>query len=225
MMKKIISVGLAAVVSVLASGGVNAQKTDDLSKLGPRLYKTIKAHQERKAAHGSTTVRERKTHEEKVRIIIQASRTQEALEALRSRGYPIEMTYKKLIQVSVPLSAVEEIVKIPSIRSAKLPPILKEHAITSEGLPLVRIPAWHSRGVTGQGVKVAIMDRGFQGYDALLGTELPSDPTVRSFRQDGVINGISDHGTACAEIVYDVAPEADLYLVNFSTLPELGNAV
>ena len=224
-MKKIFSTVFVFLVLMSAPVAVDAEKGDPMSKLGPRLYKMVKAHQEKKAADDSNTARERKTDEEKVRIIIEASRTQEALEALRSRGYAIETTYKKLIQMSVPLSAVEEIVKIPSIRSAKLPPILKEHAVTSEGLPLIRVPAWHSRGLTGEGVKVAVMDRGFQGYDALLGTELPSAPKVRSFRQDGVINGISDHGTACAEIVYDVAPEADLYLVNFSTIPELGNAV
>src|SRR5947207_14401248 len=33
------------------------------------------------------------------------------------------------------------------------------------------------------------------------------------------------HGTACAEIVYDMAPGATLYLVNFTTEVDLGNAI
>ena len=34
-----------------------------------------------------------------------------------------------------------------------------------------------------------------------------------------------DHGTACAELILDVAPQADLYLYNFETISELNNAV
>ena len=45
--------------------------------------------------------------------------------------------------------------------------------------------------------------------------------TVKSFREDGNISGgglpldYQLHGTACAEIIHDVAPDAKLYLVNF----------
>jgi parallel beta-helix repeat protein len=225
MVKKIVPIVLILVFCVFALRTANAQKTADLSKLGPRLYKMVKAHQEKKAAEPFTRMQERRPDEEKVTIIMEASRPEEASEALRSRGFVIETTYKRFIQVSLPLSAIEEIIKIPAVRSAKLPMLLNEHAITSEGLPLIRVPVWHSRGLTGEGVKVAVLDRGFQGYDALLGSELPNSLTVRSFRYDGVIDGISDHGTACAEIVHDVAPEADLYLVNFKSFLELGNAV
>jgi len=37
--------------------------------------------------------------------------------------------------------------------------------------------------------------------------------------------GTSVHGTGCAEIVYDIAPEAQFYLANFDTEVEWGNAV
>ena len=39
------------------------------------------------------------------------------------------------------------------------------------------------------------------------------------------IDGPTSHGTACAEIVHDMAPEATLYLVNFGNSVELANAV
>ena len=76
---------------------------------------------------------------------------------------------------------------------------------------------WQGQGYNGQGTKVAIVDLGFQGYEDLLGTELPDSVVARSFRADGDITGGGEvHGSGCAEIVHDVAPSAQLYLINFS---------
>ncbi|GAG09823.1 unnamed protein product, partial [marine sediment metagenome] len=75
-----------------------------------------------------------------------------------------------------------------------------------------------------ENVKVCILDIGFQGYEALLGSELPSSVVAMSFRADGDLY-VSDHGTACAEIVHDMAPDAELLLVNFNTDVEHHNAV
>jgi subtilisin family serine protease len=69
------------------------------------------------------------------------------------------------------------------------------------------------------------LDIGFDGYQQLLGNELPSQVVTRSFRADGDISAGEKHGTACAEIVHDMAPEAKLYLVNFSNDVEHYNAV
>ena len=77
----------------------------------------------------------------------------------------------------------------------------------------------------GQAAKVCILDVGFQGYEALLGTELPASTEAVSFRADGDIEANSPHGTACAEIVHDMAPNARLVLVNFGTDVEQHNAV
>jgi hypothetical protein len=77
-------------------------------------------------------------------------------------------------------------------------------------------------GLTGAGVKVAIVDLGFFGYQSKLGNELPSTVTVRSFRADeNIAPGNQPHGTAVAEIVHEMAPAAELYLVNFNTEMEL----
>jgi subtilisin family serine protease len=48
---------------------------------------------------------------------------------------------------------------------------------------------------------------------------------ARSFRQDQDISVDEVHGTACAEIVHDMAPNAELFLVNFSTSLEMLEAV
>ncbi len=75
-------------------------------------------------------------------------------------------------------------------------------------------------------MKIAILDQGFAGYPDLQASgELTSTVIVRSFRADGIIDGITDHGTACAEIIYDIAPGAEYYFVTYDTYTEFEVAV
>ena len=99
---------------------------------------------------------------------------------------------------------------------------------TTEGLAVINGPAWHSTGLRGAGVKVAIIDGGFKGYPGLRGTELPAAVTVKNFvdgESDGQVDGTTEHGTACAEIVHDIAPDATLYLAKINTDIDLQEAV
>lgn len=86
------------------------------------------------------------------------------------------------------------------------------------------VDRWRAAGFTGHRVKVAVLDTGFDGYQDALGTALPRQVVARSFRADGRIGG-SDHGRRAAEVVAAIAPNATLYLVNFSTVTELNAAV
>jgi hypothetical protein len=75
-------------------------------------------------------------------------------------------------------------------------------------------------------VKVAVIDLGFKDYAQLKGQgELPANLETHSFRKDGDIQAGDPHGTACAEIVYDMAPGVKLYLLNISDELEFGQAV
>jgi hypothetical protein len=100
---------------------------------------------------------------------------------------------------------------------------------TTEGLAAMNGTDWHTAGTLGAGTKVAIIDGGFQGYISLLGTDLPTTVTVKNFvdgQTDGDVNtsgGI--HGLACAEIVHDIAPQAQLYLAKIATALDLQEAV
>lgn len=84
---------------------------------------------------------------------------------------------------------------------------------------------WRTAGFTGYGVKVAVVDFGFAGYEGFLANGLPRNVRTRSFRADGDLQARDDHGTSAARIVSSIAPEADLYLVNFSSVSELSAAV
>jgi subtilisin family serine protease len=100
--------------------------------------------------------------------------------------------------------------------------------VTTEGLAVINGPAWHAAGFQGAGVKVGIIDGGFAGYPGLLGSDLPAAVTVKNFVDgeiDAQVDGTTPHGTACAEIIHDLAPQATLYLAKINTDVDLQEAV
>ena len=138
-----------------------------------------------------------------------------------------------LIQGWLPLHALDKVSANPQVDFLRIPEQVTTFDLdvgtyTTEGLAVINGPAWHSAGIQGAGVKVAIIDGGFSGYPALLGSDLPGTVTVKNFvdgETDGQVDGTTPHGAACAEIVYDIAPQATLYLVKIGTDIDLQEAV
>ncbi|MFN3346871.1 MAG: S8 family serine peptidase, partial [Candidatus Bipolaricaulaceae bacterium] len=98
-------------------------------------------------------------------------------------------------------------------------------AVTSEGASLVGAPAFHAQGIRGAGVKIAVIDVGFAGLSQSQARgDLPYGLVTRDFTGTGMETGLT-HGTAVAEIVYDVAPAATLYLLKIANEVDLDNAV
>ncbi|MHB8159422.1 MAG: S8 family serine peptidase [Thermoleophilia bacterium] len=140
-------------------------------------------------------------------------------------GAIIETTHDGLIQAEVPVENLQQLAADPSISYIREPKKPTAFMTTSEGVADIGADTWQSAGNNGAGVKVAVLDPGFSGYSQLVASgELPASVITRSFSGD-ISGGGETHGAACAEIVYDTAPGAQLYLVNFSTDVELGNAV
>jgi len=97
----------------------------------------------------------------------------------------------------------------------------------SEGVYFINADLVHYKGITGKGVKVAVLDFAFTNNDKI------SDNIVggKLFRQ-GLGNQLSQnfeheasHGTAVAEIITDVAPDVELYLYTMETDIEFAEAV
>jgi hypothetical protein len=141
-------------------------------------------------------------------------------------GGRVETSYGNDVQSLVPIDAIIQLSEDAQVSKIRLPLKPRTCAITSEGVYKTGADAWqgltpfHGPNV----VKVAILDLGFTGYEGLLGTELPASVTAKSFRSDLRLD-TNVHGTACAEIVHDMAPDAQLYLVNFNTDTEQHQAV
>lgn len=156
-------------------------------------------------------------------INMRASLVKKQVESL---GGKVETSYRQLVQSVVPLSALGALADFQAVKYLRLP--LKPHlCVTSEGVSKTGADQYHSLEPyhSLQQAKVCILDLGFQGYQDLLGSELPSTVTTRSFRADGSITANEVHGTACAEIVHDMAPDAELWLVNFSSDVEHRHAI
>lgn len=139
-----------------------------------------------------------------------------------------------LLQAWLPPGALESLAAVDGVGQIRRPATIQWYAplavgsATTEALAAMNAGAWHDQGYTGQGIKIGIIDGGFAGYQALLGTDLPAVVTAATF-VDGEtladVDGTIAHGTACAEIVHDVAPGAALYLAKIQTNVDLAEAV
>jgi PKD domain/Subtilase family len=109
-------------------------------------------------------------------------------------------------------------------------------AVTSQGVARIGADALQATGLLGAGVKIAVLDQAFGAtsrLDSLAGSELP--PLDRQHRQSfDATYGLagrdynansSRHGEFVSEIVYDIAPDADYWFVNYHTPDEFQQAV
>ncbi len=101
-------------------------------------------------------------------------------------------------------------------------------ALQTQALAYMNVPEYHSANIKGAGIRVAVLDIGYAGLDARIGEgELPADVVRLTYNgtTGALSSGVDDgsditachdpqpHGTAVAEIIHDIAPEATLYLV------------
>jgi hypothetical protein len=166
-------------------------------------------------------------HDDQIRVIVEArpSRGTDAAEAVAFRGGHVERMRGDLVQALVPVSMLRDLASSVSVGFVRLP-YERVPLVTGQGVAVINAEAWHAAGLTGSGVKVAILDLGFQGYSGLLGTELPAFVVTHSCCADGDLTGGGEvHGAAVAEVVHEVAPDAQLYLVNFNTDVEYAECV
>ena len=127
------------------------------------------------------------------------------------------------IEAYVPVSllpAASEREGVVSIRTI-LPPMPAQGTVVSEGVGLHGAAAWHDAGYKGESIRIGIIDVGFQGFQSLMGTELPSTVEARCYTGVGVFTSSADdcengvkHGTAVAEAAFDIAPGATYYIAN-----------
>ncbi len=132
---------------------------------------------------------------------------------------------KSLMRISVPSSSLLAVSELPGVRFVRKPHRPHSQQETwSEGRRLIKAYDNYYAGVRGQGIKVAVIDEGFKGADELFGLgEMPAFWWM-DYTGEGIYAGEEVHGTACAEIVHDMAPEAELTLLKVDDLVDLENA-
>lgn len=122
------------------------------------------------------------------------------------------------------LTIAEHILQHTGIAFMRPPAVPQALAVASEGVALTGAGAYHASGLKGRGVKIAVIDLGFAGLSAAQARgELPSSVQKIDYTGTGLESGTS-HGTAVAEIIYDMAPEAELYLMKIADEVDLEQA-
>ena len=144
------------------------------------------------------------------------------------------------IEAYVPVSLLASASQQEGVISIRtiIPPEPAQGVVVSEGVAAHGVPAWHAAGLKGQGVKIGIIDTGFQGFQSLMGTELPASVEVRCYPDMGVFTAnLADctdskdsesrrlHGTAVTETIFDIAPEAIYYIANTRSEGDLQTTV
>ena len=163
-----------------------------------------------------------------MQVVVEAvpGREAEAAAAVQGVGGRIEYIFSNLIQAMVPFAALEALAESDTVMMVRRPHHAWAHAVT-EGATLSGAQSWQQAGLTGSGVKVGIVDAGFDGYQALVGRELPplSRVVYRDFSSLTCTGSPScRHGTAIAEIIYDLAPDSTLYLAEAASELEIISA-
>ncbi len=161
-------------------------------------------------------------------LFLQERPSKQIVEHLKTLGFEIESCQGKRIQVRASSSLLRRVANWKEVDYVRAPIVARAQEVVSAAVEATGADVLHSAGLSGKGVKIGIIDLGFYGYDLLLGSELPETVTRKNFRHD--FCGFSfcpsqSHGTAVAELVHDLAPNAKLYFVSISTTGELIDAI
>ena len=141
------------------------------------------------------------------------------------------------LEAFVPVDILGPLSEMPSVRQVRPIVLPQEHLgeALSEAAELHGAIAWNRYGYMGSGVKVGIIDLGFSGITGLVGSELPTN--IRSRCYSLFFGAVADdleycdltartvHGTAVAETIADIAPDATLYIADVSTNGDVRDAV
>ena len=141
-----------------------------------------------------------------------------------------------ILQCWLPPSALQSAADSPFVNYVRTPAYIQMYetlnlgAETTQGVTASNADAWQSAGLTGSGVKVMVIDGGFQGWESLVAVgELPTTTVAQTFIYGESYASINTsggtHGSACAEIVADMAPGIQLYLAKIQTNADLPEAV
>ncbi len=147
-----------------------------------------------------------------------------------------------LVQARVPAESLEDLAAIAGVQAVRPPvdinvvdaaPLPRAGSVPGQPVGKTLADQWHAAGITGAGINVGIIDV-FEstGWNAAVASgDVPNiNLATQSFCLASgtactIFQGASRHGNAVAEIVHDMAPGANLFLVYVQTTSDLRAAV
>jgi len=156
--------------------------------------------------------------------------TPQKLSEIQNLG-KVEVNKQGKIQLLVPVDKISQLSEISSVQSSRPPMMPTQNVIIqSEGVPSINADLVQDSGVTGNGIKIAVLDFGFDVTNNEIKNNIFDSKSFRHDFDNSLIPvaGVGHdnvHGTAVAEIIVDVAPDVELYLYSFGTELEFIDAV
>ncbi|MCL4250730.1 MAG: S8 family serine peptidase [Anaerolineae bacterium] len=176
-----------------------------------------------------------------VTVITVNAQIAEAIKAsARGLGGEITAEYDRWFDAQLPITALVDVASLPGVslvqplarvyllddsvptgdvQNDAYEPLAGSHL--TQGVAASNANAWHTAGINGAGVWVAILDS-FTNIAGLQSSgELPSGPCLTIL---GTLQS-SSHGSAVAEIVHDMAPGACLILVSPTSATQMASRI
>ena len=187
--------GLLAAAGAAASGASPLGRARELLHPAANPTKVAKLDSRLAALHAGS-----------VRVELLASHPARARAAVAHHGGRVEEAYGRVIEALVPAKSLLALARSRDIRVVREPVRPVPDAVRGQGVASTGAALWHKAGVRGDGVKIAVVDVGFAGYRRSQGTgDLPESAVKVDFCGPGGFDA-TDHGTAVAEIVNEMAP-------------------
>jgi len=235
------------IVTLCMCSIVNAQSIGDTianDQPHPRIEDALKRlHDQHKKAPAAArqyarekAIRVRDQDEVTVFIMAEPGKTADAIDrkALKAYGAKIIKGADGVLKVRIPIDKTTEIAdNVKGISLIRLPDKPHAQSYQSEGVSLTGAVSYQSAGYTGAGVKVAVLDLDFSELHAAISQgELPDTIVAVDCSEESCTTvsspydnlGTDKHGTAVAEIIHDMAPGAQLYLIKIEDRLDLVTA-
>ena len=203
---------------------VSEKKDLKYPNLGSHLSDLVAWVEDGEAPAGEAAEEASIHREESVAVTIHLSdNVAEVVTFLEDNGGDPRNVGEDYIEAYVPVALLGPVSEQPGVIRVReiVPPEPDYGPITSQGVQAHGSAAWNQVGYSGQGVKVGIIDIGFEGFSDLMGSELPSTVVARCYTDIGQFSSsVADcdaddvHGTAVAESLIDIAPAVSLYIAN-----------
>ena len=171
-------------------------------------------------------LRAEKNNKSFVTVILESDRATDInTRLLGTYGAYMPYSHGRLHEVRIPVTgALPLLSSLPSSVHARLPYPHEAVSVQSQGVSSMGAEDMQTLGDVGSGIKVGIIDLGFTSYTASQASgDLPANLTIVDYTGNGT--GGTNHGTQVAEVVYDMAPGAELYLAKINTETQLQQAV
>lgn len=176
-----------------------------------------------------TALRLGSSDRETVVLTLTCHPTPDQLSRLRAMGASVDLVIGQRIRVTLPVDQVSRFADLAFVdeidRPSQARPVPDPHLESLEaslkfrGAPkpenVLGISDLHQRGILGRGVKVAVFESEFD-VD-------PREPQIagrpvrlHSYSSKGIKgDGGGEHGVGCAQVIRAIAPECELFLVNY----------